>query len=67
MQAAENVPEERQLVDLRPRRNVVTEVTRTTPPTEVIRSDNSHQHLVSHASAEDDALRIATLLSQDTG
>ena len=56
MQANMTVPEQGQLVDVRQRRYVVNEVTQTTLPTQVIRSENGHQHLVSLSSVEDDAL-----------
>ncbi len=56
MQAAMTVPEQGQLVDVRQRRYVVNEVTQTSLPTQVLRSEDGHQHLVSLSSVEDDAL-----------
>ena len=56
MQVTHSVPEQGQLVDVRQRRYVVTDVARTALPTEALRGDNGHQHLVSLASVEDDAL-----------
>src|SRR5262249_25467672 len=50
-------PEQGQLVNVRQRQYVVTEVAKSTLPTSPLRSsDNGAQHLVSLSSVEDDAL-----------
>ena len=50
------LPEQGQLVDVRQRRYVVTEVEASTLPTSPLRPAQPVQHLVSLASVEDDAL-----------
>jgi ERCC4-related helicase len=50
------IPEQGQLVDVRQRRFVVTEVARSALPMLALHSGDGQQHLVSLASVEDDAL-----------
>jgi SNF2 family DNA or RNA helicase len=55
--AAPSPPEQGQLVNVRQRQYVVTEVAKSTLPTNPLRpADNGAQHLVSLSSIEDDAL-----------
>ena len=55
--AAPSPPEQGQLVNVRQRQYVVTEVAKSTLPTSPLRpADNGAQHLVSLSSIEDDAL-----------
>src|SRR5262245_17491941 len=53
---AANLPEQGQLVDVRQRRYVVTEVEASTLPASPLRPPQPAQHLVTLASVEDDAL-----------
>src|SRR5262245_25439147 len=53
---AANLPEQGQLVDVRQRRYVVTEVEASTLPPSPLKSPRPLQHLVTLASVEDDAL-----------
>ena len=54
--ATYNVPEQGQLVKVRHRRYVVTDVVGSTLPTSPLFSDGKPQHLITLASVEDDAL-----------
>jgi hypothetical protein len=51
-----DVPEQGQLVEIRRRRYVVTDVVGSTHPTSPLSGDGKPQHLLSLASVEDDAL-----------
>jgi len=50
------VPEQGQLVEVRQRRYLVTDITRSELPVPVLRSGNGQQYLVTLTSVEDDAL-----------